>query len=481
MRLALVIGVVGQLVRWFSAAFAPPLLLALLDGDQQLALHFAITALSTFAVGHVASRGLPKRPTFHRSEALAIVAGTWLTLACLGSMPYAFQGMTWVDSLFESMSGLTATGATVITDFSAFGRGLFLWRAMSQWFGGLGVIALFVVVLPRLGIAGRQLFFAEASGAPSEAISPQVRDGAGRLWMLYTMLTLVLAGSLMLCGFELYEAALHALTTMSAGGFSPNGQSIAGYDNHAVEWVLIPFMFLSGTSFTLLYRVLTGRFARAAVDGELRVYLGVAVVATLVLGAILSGGAPTLDSMRVAAFQLTSLASTTGYASVDFNAWSDSAKGVLILVTVIGGCAGSAAGGPKVVRLLLVLKRAQREITRVLHPRAVLPVRYQKKAVSDDIMRAVNTLVVVYFGGYFLLGIALVILGSDMVTGFSAAVATLGNVGPALGFAGPMGSYAGFNTASKLLMIAAMWIGRLEIVTVLALAHPDVWRYLRWR
>lgn len=166
---------------------------------------------------------------------------------------------------------------------------------------------------------------------------------------------------------------------------------------------------------------------------------------------------------------------------MDFNAWSDSAKGVLILVTVIGGCAGSAAGGPKVVRLLLVLKRAQREITRVLHPRAVLPVRYQKKAVSDDIMRAVNTLVVVYFGGYFLLGIALVILGSDMVTGFSAAVATLGNVGPALGFAGPMGSYAGFNTASKLLMIAAMWIGRLEIVTVLALAHPDVWRYLRWR
>lgn len=482
MRVALVIGVVGQLLRPFTFVFVPPMLLALYDGDLPLLGCFALTALATYLCGTLASVRFTRPRTFHRAEALSVVAATWLSVATLGSIPYVFQGMSFIDSLFESMSGITATGATVFVDFSRFGRALFLWRAMSQWIGGLGVIALFIVVLPRLGIAGRQLFFAEASAAPSEAISPQIRDSANRLWRLYVLLTLLLAGLLWLCGFDVYASVLHALTTMSAGGFSPNGESIAGYHNAAAEWVLIPFMMISGMSFTLLYRSLTGRPEAAIEDGEFRSYVGVWMVATLAL-TVLVGGATTADadSLRSAAFQVASVASSTGYASVDFNLWSDSAKVVLVVAMVIGGCAGSAAGGPKVVRLVLVGKRVQREITHVLHPRAVLPVRYKKRPIPDDIMRAVYTLVVVYIAGYFLLGTALVVLGTDMVTGYSAALSTLGNIGPAFGFAGPMGSFAGFDTASKALMIAAMWVGRLEIVTVLALLHPDVWRNLRWR
>lgn len=480
MRISLVLGVVGQLMRQFSPVFLPPLALAVYDGDLSLAGHFAISSLATYLIGTLVGLGFRPAPVFYRSEALAVVSFTWLAVAVTGAIPYALQGLSAIDSLFESMSGLTTTGATIFTDFTRYGRALFLWRAMSQWFGGVGVIALFIVVLPRLGIAGRQLFFAEASGAPSEAISPQIRESAYRLWLLYLMLTSLLTALLMLTGFDLYDAGLHALTTMAAGGFSPNGLSIAGYHNAAAEWVLVPFMLLSGTSFTLLYKGLSGRPKVFWTDGEFLFYLVVICGGTAALCFVNAGGLPNLEHLRHAAFQTTSLISSTGLASTDFNLWSDSAKAVLLLVMVIGGCAGSAAGGPKAIRQLLVFKRVMREITHVLHPRAVLPLRYKKRPVPDEIVRAVYTLVVLYISGYLALGLLLVMLGSDLVTGFSAAVATLGNVGPGFGPAGPMGSFAGFNTAQKLLMVVGMWIGRLEIVTVLALLHSDVWRNLRW-
>lgn len=481
MRIALVFGVVGQLMRQFSPVFLLPLALSVYDGDSRLAGHFAVATLATYLMGSLIGLGFRPAPVFYRSEALAVVACTWLAVAAAGAIPYGLQGLSAVDALFESMSGLTTTGATIFTDFTRYGRGLFLWRAMSQWFGGVGVIALFIVVLPRLGIAGRQLFFAEASGAPSEAISPQIRDSAYRLWLLYFLLTSTLTAGLMLTGFPLYDASLHAMTTMAAGGFSPHSLSVAGYQNAAAEWVLVPFMMLSGTSFTLLYKGLTGRPRVFWTDGEFVFYSAGIFGCTGALAVVNAGGLPDAETVRHAAFQVTSLISSTGFASTDFNLWSDQAKALLILTMVLGGCAGSAAGGPKQIRHLLVLKRVMREITHVLHPRAVLPLRYKKQPVPDEIVRAVFTLVVLYIAGYLALGLALVLLGSDMVTGFSAAIATLGNVGPGFGPAGPMGTFAGFSVPAKLLMFVGMWVGRLEIVTVLALLHSDVWRHLRWK
>jgi len=274
---------------------------------------------------------------------------------------------------------------------------------------------------------------------------------------------------------------LHAFTTMSAGGFSPNPQSIAGYQNPAAEWVLVLFMLLSGTSFTLQYKVFTGRPLGFFRDGEFMFYVSVTCVGALSVACILAGGTPDLNHLRMAAFQATSLVSSTGFASVDYNVWSDPARALLIMLMVLGGCAGSAAGGPKAIRFLLVVKRMQREITRVLHPRAVLPLRYKKRPIPDEIVRAVYALVVLYLAGYFLFGVALVLLGSDLVTGFSAALACLGNIGPGFGPAGPMGSFADFSDLAKSVLVFAMWIGRLEIVAVLVLFHPDVWRAIRWQ
>ncbi len=482
MRLSLVFGVIGHLILLFAPAFLPPLGLAFFQGHYDVAGHFAIALAVTAGLGWALSRLFPRSPLLWRAEAMAIVAGTWLVVGILCAVPYVFAGLRPVDAVFESISGLTTTGATILTDFSQYDDAFFLWRAMTQWFGGLGVIALFVVILPRLGIAGRQLFFAEASISTSEGISPQIRDAARKLWLLYTGLTAALAILLMIVGFDLYDGIVHALTTMSAGGFSPNDRSIEGFGNARAEWIFVVFMVLSGTSFPLQWRFFSGRLGAFFRDGEFVVYLLFMAAASVALGMLLTGGFPTLESLRQGSFQVTSLTSSTGYASVDYEAeWNFAAKAILVLVMLVGGCAGSACGGPKVIRYILTLKFLRREMTQVLHPTAVIPLRYRGRKVSNPIIRAVVTLVILYFAGYVGVGLLLVIVepNLDLTTGMSASLACFGNIGPAFGPAGPMGSYAGFSVAGKLLLTFSMWLGRLEIVTIFALLHPHVWRYTR--
>ncbi len=481
MRILLVIGVIGQLIRLFSLAFVPPAILALWDGNFEEFAFFAGPLFLTQGLGAAASRAPSPHGVIERAEALAVVAGTWMAIAIVGALPYAFSDLSPIDALFESMSGFTTTGATILSDFSGHARAFYLWRAMTQWFGGLGVIALFVVILPRLGIAGRQMFFAEASGAPSEAVSPSAQLSARRLWILYTLLTLLLTGSLYWAGMTPYESLVHALTTLSAGGFSPNSASIAGYQNASVEWILAFFMLLSGTSFTLQFKAFTGKPLQFFRDGEFLFYLVTIIVCTLMAAFAINGSLPGEQELRLATFQITSLISSTGFASQDYNLWNDKARGILLIAMLVGGCAGSACGGPKVIRWLLVFKHVGRELRRVLHPRAVQAIRYKGGTVSDEVVRSVFMLVVLFLVGHFILGVVLVLLGLDLVEGFSAAIACLGNIGPAFGSAGPMGSYAEYSDASKICLIFAMWIGRLEVVTVIALLHPDVRRRLRLR
>lgn len=479
MRLLLVLSVIGQLLRLFSVAFLPPALLALADSDAISLLGFATAGGLCWGMGTLATIQFVRPRVFYRSEALAVVGGTWLLISALSAVPYLFEGLTLVDALFESMSGLTTTGATVFTHFD-HPRSLFLWRSMTQWVGGLGVIALFVVVLPRLGIAGRQLFFAEASSAPGEAVSPQVRQAARYLWVLYVAMTALCTGLLMLTGMELFDALCNSMTTLAAGGFSPNGESILGYANPGSEWILAVFMFLAGASYPLQLKVYTGDVMGFFRDEEFRFYLAANLICIVTLALILEvSGVDTIASLRLAAFQITSVGSSTGFASVDYNLWGDDAKAVLVLIMVIGGCAGSAAGGPKCVRYVLLGKHILREIKQTLHPRAVLPLLYKGNPVPDHVMSAVVTLVGLYITGYLLLGLLLVTFETDMVTGFSAALACLGNIGPGFNVVGPMGNYAEFSTPAKLLLFAAMWVGRLEILSVLALLHPHVWNNLK--
>lgn len=488
MRLALVLGVIGRLLLVFSLAFLAPLAMATWDAIHEIGTwwecaEFAIAAGITLVGGLILRSFSKTTPDFRRAEALAVVAGSWFVLAHFAAIPYFFAGLGYVDAFFESMSGLTATGATILQDFNQYGRGFFLWRSMTQWFGGLGVIALFVVVLPQLGVAGRQIMFAEGSDATADVISPSVRESARRLWLLYVFLTLCETTLLhSVAGMTLYDSICHAMTTMSAGGFSPHPDSIAGYANPAAEWILIVFMTLSGMSFPLIWIGLTRRPKEFLRDGEFRFYMLALCTCALILAVLLSSKLPGEESIRTSLFQTTSLISSTGYASVDYakEPWNDSMRALLVMIMLVGGCAGSAAGGTKAIRALLSLKFMWRELTRVLHPRGVIPLRHRGRPVPEEVMRAILNLVMCYVLTYLVVGLSLALLGNGLATSFTASLACVGNIGPGFGHVGPMDNFTAVDPIARYILTLGMWMGRLELIAVLVLLHPHVLRSIRW-
>lgn len=483
MRLVLVFHLTGSVLRVFGATFLAPTAVALFAGERRDAVGFVIAGVLAGITGQLMRRSIDEREqVLRRVEGLAVVAGTWLLVAAFGAIPYAWVGVAPVDAFFESMSGLTTTGATILTDFSAFGRGLLLWRSLSQWLGGMGVITLFIAILPRLAIGGRQLFHAEAPGPTDEGLTPQIRQTAALLWRLYLGLTLAEFVALSLVGMPMYDAACHAMTTIAAGGFSPNPQSIMGYDNAAVDWLICGFMFLAGANFALQYRALRGQPRALFDDDEFRVYVGIVVVATVALtGFLWQAGAAVGIAIREGLFQTLSILTTTGYANADFASWSDQARLVLLVLMFIGGCAGSAAGGPKVVRQVLIARYTLLELKRTLHPHAVLPVKLGGTVVPTEVMRAVLVFFLFYLLTFAVCVAIVVGLGADILTGVTAAIATLGNIGPGFNLVGPMANYADLHSVSKVVLTVAMWVGRLEVLTVLALLRPEVWRSARLR
>jgi len=483
MRVAVVVHVAGVILRLFGVMFLPAAAVALYYGERADAAAFVVSGLASAVVGQLMTRasGAPGED-LRRVEGLAIVASTWVLVAQAAALPYLASGMSPVDALFESMSGLTTTGATVIRDFSQFGRGMFFWRSLTQWLGGMGVIALFVAVLPRFAIGGRQLFFAEAPGPTDEKITPQIRKTAAALWTVYAGLTMFEAIALIAAGMPAYDSVCHAFTTLAAGGFSPNGQSIMGYRSPAVEWVITLFMFLAGANFALHYRMLRGELRVFRRDEEFRAYLGIVLVATVLVVVFLGPSAGSLlDRARLASFQVVSILTTTGYASADFQLWNDQSRMVLLVLMFIGGCAGSAAGGPKVVRQLLIARYTLLELRRTLHPRGVLPVKLAGRVVPEDVMRSVLVFFLFYLLVFAVCTVIVVALGADLLTGITASIATLGNIGPGLSAVGPMSHFGDLHPVSKVVLTAAMWVGRLEVLTVLALTPPEVWRMARWQ
>ena len=485
MRLANVLRVIGKVLAIFSTAFLIPCAFAGLKGEEQAVKAFAVAFVLCGAIGYILSSINAKEKHFRRSEALGIVAGTWFIIAIAASVPYMYLGMAPVLALFEAFSGITTTGATIITDFSIYPDSFFLWRAMTQWFGGLGVIALFVVILPQLGVAGREILFAESSDATTDIVSPSVRESAQKLWLLYIALTVSQILMLYFVGnMNWFNSICHSLSGISAGGFSPNPDSIAGYNSPTIEWILIFYMILSGISFPLIWVGLTRRPLALIRDGEIKFYTLTLISCAIGISLILSEGIVNLSHFRSALFQSASLMTGTGFASVDYvgnESWNNATRGLLLIAMLIGGCAGSACGGPKAIRNLLSIKYIWSEITRTLHPRAVLSLRHRGKVIPVPVMRSILSLVLLYALTYCLVAIALMLLGSNFVTSFSAALACVANIGPGFGEVGPMSNYAHFDSASHIILSIGMWMGRLELVTVLALLHPDVITHIRWK
>jgi len=486
MRLLNVLSFLGLLLKPFAVLLLFPAAVDLLYGRTDKALVFATTAVVSFALGTWLGRLRRETSPLSRVEAMAVVAGSWLVAALLGAVPYVEQGFGIIDAIFESMSGFTTTGSTIflpehfnpLEEGARLSPGLIFWRAMTQWLGGMGIIVLFVAVLPALAVAGRQMFFAEAPGPQEDALTPRIRHTAAALWRLYIVLTLL--ETLLLWAFggmTLYEAICHAFTTLAAGGFSPHGESLAGYGALA-QWIVIPFMFLAGANFALQYRaVLQPR--RALRDTEFKTYAGITLFVGVFLAILLAVSSSDYgfeESLRHSLFQTASLLTTTGYASADFNLWDQGPLMLLGCLLFIGGCAGSAGGGPKVVRYIILVKFVARELLVALHPRAVRPVSLGGRSVPVETLRQIIAFFVAYILIFAVIAIATGVIENDFRVGLTGSIVTLGNIGPGFGEIGPMGTFAGLHPLSKILFILSMWIGRLEVMTVLVLLHPDVMR-----
>ncbi|WP_121822149.1 TrkH family potassium uptake protein [Halostella salina] len=498
------LSLVGTVVKYLAVALVLPLATAAWYGEGLLT--FGATILLAVTAGTALER-LDPDPDLGAREGFLMVGLTWLAVAIVGAVPYLIAGEGTVaapaNALFESMSGFTTTGATVMGDisFDTHSRALMIWRQQTQWLGGMGIVVLAVAILPELSVGGAQLMDAEAPGPGIEKLTPRIAETARVLWLVYlgfTVLEFVLLYGLHMGGhapnMTFYNAVAHPLTTMPTGGFSPEARSIEAF-SAVVQWVIIPFMIAAGTNFALFWHVLRGEPSNLLGDSEFRTYAG-AIGVVSALGAVILFTGPNLvgpdnpfpvagnleSSLRHATFQAVSIVTTTGYASMDFEVWSGPAQYVLVFAMFVGGSAGSTGGGIKIVRWLVILKSIRRELFTTVHPEAVRPVRLAGRALDERALRGIYAFTLLYFA-LFLIGALLIAVdaarvGLDLavIEALTASAATLGNIGPGLGMVGPMGSYLDFPTTSKLLMVGLMWIGRLEIIPVLVLLTSGYWR-----
>ena len=490
---------VGTIIKYLAVAMSIPLLIAIIYSQDVWV--FAVSMVLGVAFG-IGLEQLDPDPDLGPREALAVVSLAWLLAAIVGAIPYILAGSGNgsalghpVNALFESMSGFTTTGATVTTElsFERHSHAVLMWRQLTQWLGGMGIIVLMIAILPQLAVNGAQLMDSEAPGPGLQKLTPRIAETARALWTIYLVFTVVLIVvlyALHLVGaapnMNLYNAIAHGLSTMPTGGFSPEADSIAAF-SPIVQWTIIPFMLLAGVNFALFWYVLRDEAAKLVENTEFRVYLGLAALLSGVLAvALFRGGAPpteiggvtegvTESALRHGAFQVGSLLNSTGFATADFARWDTHMHFLLLFTMFIGGSAGSTGGGIKVIRWLILLKTLRRELYTSANPDVVQPVRLGGEVVDEKIIRGILTFTLLYF---LLFALAAVFIELDTARigetlsgteALAASLATIGNIGPGLGPLGPFGSYEFLPNTTKVLMIILMWVGRLEIVPVLAL------------
>ena len=411
-------------------------------------------------------------------DGFLVVAGAWVAVSLLGAVPYLLSGVLGpVDAVFEAVSGFTTTGSTVITDTGTVPHALLLWRALTQWLGGMGIILFTIAILPLLGIGGMQLFKAEVPGPVADKVRPRLAATARSLWGIYVGLTACEWVALRFAGVGGYEALCHSFTTLATGGFSTRNLSVGELGGAAVQWIVIVFMVLAGCNFVLHYRVLTGKFGAVQRDPELRYYLGVVVVATVIIALALPASFGGFEAtVRASAFQVVSVLTTTGYVTADFEQWPALTHVVVLILMVLGGMSGSTGGGIKSLRALLAIRSLRATLRRLVHPHAIIPVKYGKEVVSDRLLAGVWAFLTAYMLIAVVAAALLAALGLDVMTALSATLTAIGNVGPGLGAVGAYDNFAAVPSAAKGVLAVCMIFGRLEVFTVLALMTPGFWR-----
>lgn len=414
-------------------------------------------------------------------EAIAITVFSWAMLGVGGALPFVLTGgrLGPLDALFESVSGFTTTGATVMASVVNQPKGLLFWRSATQFLGGMGVLVICVAVLPLLGAGGMQMFRAEVPGPFKDRLTPRITDTARILWMVYVGLTVLLSLALTAAGMTLYDAVCHAFTTMATGGFSTRDGSIVAFNNPAVEWILVLFMFLAATNFNLHFAALRGRpLAVHLRDAEFRFYAGflLVVIGLIVIHQVYAEGHAMAESVRNSAFTVLSISTTTGFNTVDFNLWPLFAKSLLILAMLLGGCVGSTAGGIKQFRALVALKEFRLRTKALFNPSAVLKIKLNAGPIAPPVVSAIMAYLALYLVFTLLAVLCMTLLVNDASTAVSSVVASVSNVGPGFGAVGPLAHYGWMPPAAKGILILCMLLGRLEFMAILAFLLPSFWR-----
>jgi trk system potassium uptake protein TrkH len=414
-----------------------------------------------------------------KKDGYLVVGLGWVTMSLFGMLPFLTSGTIpdITNAFFETMSGFTTTGASILNDIESVPHGILFWRSMTQWIGGMGIIVLTVALLPIIGVGGMQMFVAEAPGISPDKLKPRIKDTAIRLWLIYISLTATETVLLMFGGMSFFDAVNHGLTTMATGGFSTYNASIANQTPY-IQYVIIAFMFMAGVNFTLTYFGLKGKLKKVWANEEFRAYLTTMVLfsALVTLGIYYYTGVPFEKAFRDGTFQVVSVITTTGYVTADYTSWAPILSLLFLFFMFIGGSAGSTAGGVKVVRHVILFKNSFLELKRMIHPSSIIPVRLNGKAVSQTVTFNVLAFIMIYISVFVFGSLAVALTGLDFVTTIGAVATSLGNIGPGFGMVGPLDNFAHLPWLTKWILSFLMLLGRLELFTILILFTPYFWK-----
>ncbi|MBP7584800.1 MAG: TrkH family potassium uptake protein [Spirochaetes bacterium] len=482
MNFPILAKIISILFLILSGFMAVPAGMALYAGERASLGAFAGTMACTVALSAATLVALRK----NRAEALSardgflLVTLSWVMASVMGAMPFFLSGSipSFTDAFFETISGFSTTGASILTDVEALPMSMLFWRSLTHWLGGMGIVVLTVAILPLMGIGGLQLIQAEAPGPTVDRLTPRITETAKLLWLVYVGFTALQTVLLMLGGMSLFDALTHAFGTMATGGFSTKNASAGHYDSVYVDVVIMVFMLIAGINFTLHYRLLSGRFSNVFRDSELKAYLLIFFAATAVITLCLYGTSyQTIgQSARFASFQVASIMTTTGFATADYEQWHLLGQIVLFVLMFVGGCSGSTGGGIKVIRLVVLFKQALNELKLLIHPRGVFTLRVSGSMVKKNIVYSISGFFFLYAAMLLAITFVVASAGHDITTSFTAALTTLGNIGPAFGRIGPTENYSFFEDYVKWALSFSMLVGRLELYTVLVIFLPRFWR-----
>lgn len=479
MRLQIVAGLIGKLLIVIALSMLFPCAYALFQ-QESVYIAFLISFVLTGMLGGILYVWGETTGHIGLREGFLVVSGSWILASVCGSLPYWLSDTvpSYLDAVFETVSGLTTTGASIISDVEVLPGSILLWRSLTHWLGGMGIIVLFLVFLKHLGADAINLFRAESPGPTVDRVMPRIRHMALTLWKMYVLFTAVQIVLLHLAGMNVFDSVNHALATLATGGFSTKNTSIKYYDSVAIEFIIVFFMFLGGGNFSLYYMAWKKGYTKFFKDTEFLFYVSIVLFSTLVIAGSLYfvSGVPLFTGFRDSLFTVVSLMTTTGFVTADFDQWPPMAKVILMALMLLGGCGGSTSGGLKVIRLLILLKDAAGALLRAVHPNIVRAVKIDKKPVEFTVLSTVLQFFFLYMLVYFVSVILVTATGLPPFDAMGAVAATLGNVGPGFGVVGPTTTFVDVHPFAKFIFIIDMLLGRLELFTLLVLLHPEFWQ-----